>query len=207
MSFIKPCYFPFAAAIILSRFCLWRAVMSNTVALLRTVKSSWQIVRSVKTVRVANGPYSEYIRSVHHIMISGHSVLSVRTVRTIRTNRNGPYAWLIRTELIPRYMSYISGKAKQARSNSNIPRSVSHKPQQARYKCNIPRSISHKPQQARFKYISRSISHILKQARCKCNIPRSISHKQKQARFKCNIPRSISLNHNKRAPNVTILVL
>ena len=57
-------------------------------------------------------------------------------------------------------MSYINRKAKQAPSNSNIPRSVSDKPQQARSKCNIPRSISHKPQKARFKYnISRSISH------------------------------------------------
>ena len=121
-------------------------------------KSSWRIVRSVQTVRIANGPYSEYIRSVHLKMASGHSVLSVRAVRT---NRNGPYAWLIRTVLIPRYMSYINRKAKQAPSNSNIPRSVSDKPQQARYKCNI----------------SRSISHILKQARFKCNIPRSISHK------------------------------
>ena len=40
-------------------------------------------------------------------------------------------------------MSYISRKAKQARSNSNIPRSVSHKPQQARFKYNISRFISH----------------------------------------------------------------
>ena len=80
----------------------------------------------MQTIRVAHGPYSEHIRSVHLIMTSGHSVLSVRT---IRTNRNGPYAWLIRTVLIPRYISYISHKAKQARSNSNIPRSISHKPQ------------------------------------------------------------------------------
>ena len=222
--------------------------MSNTVALLRTVKSSWRIVRSVQTVSVANGPYSdhirsvhlimtsedsvlrflrsvrsvrivtvqmqravdgsyapyetvivangpysEYIRSVHLIMTSGHSVLTFHTVRTIRANRNGQCAWLIRTVLIRRYISYISVKAKQARSNSNIPRSISHKPQQARYKCNIPRSINHKPQEARFKYnIFRSISHILKQARFKCNIPRSISHKPKQARFKCNVPLSIS---------------
>ena len=42
--------------------------MSNTVALLRTVKSSWRIVRSVQTVSVANDPYSEHIRSVHLIM-------------------------------------------------------------------------------------------------------------------------------------------
>ena len=235
--------------------------MSNTVALLRTVKSSWRIVRSVQTVSVANGPYSEHIRSVHLIMTSEQSVLrfvrSVRSVRIVtvrmlravdgsyapykpselltvrilstygacislwqqgtaccrfvrsvrfRTNRNGPYAWLIRTLLIPRYTSYISHKAKQARFYSNIPRSTSHKTQQASYKCNIPRSTSHKPQQARFS-ISRSISHILKQARFKCNIPRSISHKPKQACFKCNIPRSISLNYNKRAPNVTFLVL
>ena len=51
-----------------------------------------RFVRSVQTVRVANGPYSEYMQSVHFIMTSEHSVLSVRTVRTIRTNRNGPYA-------------------------------------------------------------------------------------------------------------------
>ena len=82
-------------------------------------------------------------------MTSGHSVLSVHTLRTIRANRNGQCAWLIRTVLIRRYISYISDKAKQARSNSNIPCSISHKPQQARYKCNIPRSINHKPQEAR----------------------------------------------------------
>ena len=87
-------------------------------------------------------------------MISEHSVLSIHTVRTIRTNCNGPYASLIRTVLIPRYISYISHKTKQARSNSNIPRSISHKPQQARFKYNI----------------SRCISHVLKQARSKCNI-------------------------------------
>ena len=143
--------------------------MSNTVALLRTVKSNWRIVHSVQTVSVANGPYSEHIRSVHLIMTSEHSVLpSVRSVRivtvrmlravdgsyapnkssellTVRilstygaciygpydpgTNRNGPYAWLTRTVLIPRYISYISHKAKQTHSNSNIPRSISHKPQ------------------------------------------------------------------------------
>ena len=167
--------------------------MSNTVALLRTVKSSWRIVRSLQTVSVANGPYSEHIPSVHLIMTSKHSVLRfvrsaqivtvpmlravdgsygpykpselltvrilstygacisrlhqgivhVLSVRAVRTNRNGPYDWLIRTVLIPRYMSYINRKAKQAPSNSNIPRSVSDKPQQARYKCNISRSISH----------------------------------------------------------------
>ena len=89
-------------------------------------KSSWRIVRSIQIVRVAHGPYSQHIRRVHLLMTSGHSVLSVRT---IRTNRNGPYAWLIRTVLIPRYISYISHQAKQARSNSNIPRSISHKPQ------------------------------------------------------------------------------
>ena len=60
-------------------------VMSNTVALLRTVKSSWRIVRSVQTVSVANGPYSEHIRSVHLIMTSEHSVLQfVRSVRSVR---------------------------------------------------------------------------------------------------------------------------
>ena len=32
------------------------------------VKSSGRIVRSVQTVSVANGPYSEHIRSVHLIM-------------------------------------------------------------------------------------------------------------------------------------------
>ena len=72
-------------------------VMSNTVALLRTVKSSWRIVRSVQTVSVANGPYSEHIRSVHLIMTSEHSVLrSVRSVRivTVRMLRavDGSYA-------------------------------------------------------------------------------------------------------------------
>ena len=108
-------------------------------SVLRFVRS----VRSVQTVRVANGPYSEYMQSAHFIMTSGHSVLSARTVRTIRTNRNGPCAWLIRTLFIPRYISYISHKAKQARSHSNIPRSISHKPQEARFKYNISRSISH----------------------------------------------------------------
>ena len=158
----------------------------------------------MQTIRVAHGPYSEHIRSVHLIMTSGHSVLSVRT---IRTNRNGPYAWLIRTVLIPRYISYISHQAKQARSNSNIPRSISHKPQQVGYKCNIPRSISHKPHQVRFKYnISCSISHILKQARFKCNIPHSTSHQPKQARFKCNIPRSISRKPQGARSNVTVRV-
>ena len=72
-------------------------VMSNTVALLRTVKSSWRIVHSVQTVSVANGPYSEHIRSVHLIMTSEHSVLrSVRSVRivTVRMLRavDGSYA-------------------------------------------------------------------------------------------------------------------
>ena len=88
-------------------------VMSNTVALLRTVKSSWRIVRSVQTVSVANGPYSVHLRNVHLIMTSGHSVLSVHTVRTILTNRNGPYAWLILTVLIPRYKSYTRGTFRQ----------------------------------------------------------------------------------------------
>ena len=60
-------------------------VMSNTVALLRTVKSSWRIVRSVQTISVANGPYSEHIRSVHLIMTSEHSVL--RFVRSVRSAR------------------------------------------------------------------------------------------------------------------------
>ena len=61
------------------------SVMSNTVALLRTVKSSWRIVRSVQTVSVANGPYSEHIRSVHLIMTSEQSVLRfVRSVRSVR---------------------------------------------------------------------------------------------------------------------------
>ena len=46
-------------------------------------KSSRRIVRFVQTVRVAHGPYSEQIRSVHLIMTSGHSVLSVRTVRLL----------------------------------------------------------------------------------------------------------------------------
>ena len=127
---------------------------------------------------------------MHLKTTSGHSVLSVRAVRT---NRNGPYAWLIRTILIPRYMSYINRKAKQAPSNSNILRSVSDKPQQARYKCNISRSISHILKQARFKCnIPRPISHKPKQVRSKCNVPRSISHKPQEARSKCNIPRSIS---------------
>ena len=161
-------------------------------------KSSWRIVRSVQTVKVAYGPYSEHIRSVHLIMTSGHSILSVRTVRSICRNRNGPYAWLIRTVLIPRCISYISHKAKPAHSNSNIPRSISHKPQQARSKCNIPRSISRKLQEARSKCnIPRSISHKPQEARSKCNIPRSISHKPEESRSKCNIPRSISYKPQK----------
>ena len=64
--------------------------MSNTPALLRTVKSSWRIVRSVQTVSIANNLYSEYIRSVNLIITSGHSLIV--TFRTICRNRNGPYA-------------------------------------------------------------------------------------------------------------------
>ena len=82
-------------------------------------------------------------------------------------------------------------KRFQARFKYDISRSISHIVKQARFKCNIPRSISHKP----------------KQARLKCNIPRSISHKAQEERSKCDIPRSISLNPDKRAPNVTFLVL
>ena len=50
------------------------------------------MVRSVQTVSVANGPYSEYIRSVHLINDIRAQSVTVRTVRTIRTNSNGPYA-------------------------------------------------------------------------------------------------------------------
>ena len=42
-------------------------------------------------------------------------------------------------------------KAKPARSNSNIPRSLSHKAKQARITCIIPQSISHKAKEARFR--------------------------------------------------------
>ena len=158
--------------------------LTSEYSVLRLVRSV-RIV-TVRMLRAVDGSYAPYKPSellTVRILSTCRACISLwhqgtvfwRFVRgTIRTNRNGPYAWLIRTVLIPRYTSYISHKAKQARSHSNIPRSISHKPQEARFKYNI----------------SRSISNILK-----------------QARFKCNIPRSISLNHNKRALNVTFLVL
>ena len=156
-------------------------------SVLRFVRSVRSVrIVTVRMLRAVDGSYAPYKPSellTVRILSTCRACISLwhqgtvfwRFVRgTIRTNRNGPYAWLIRTVLIPRYITYISHKAKQARSHSNIPRSISHKPQEARFKYNI----------------SRSISNILK-----------------QARFKCNIPRSISLNHNKRALNVTFLVL
>ena len=73
--------------------------MSNTAALLRTVKSSGQIARSVQTVSIANSPYSEHMPSVHLIITSGHTI-TYRTIRTILTDRNGPYASCIDTERI-----------------------------------------------------------------------------------------------------------
>ena len=70
---------------------LWKTVrlrvMSTTVALLRAVKSSWQIVRFVQIVTTSNGSYSEHIRSVHLIMISQHSVSLLRFVRSVRSVR------------------------------------------------------------------------------------------------------------------------
>ena len=76
-------------------------VIPNTVALLRTVESSWRIVRSVQTVSVANGPYSENIRSVHLIMTSEHI-----KPQQARSKCN-----------IPRSISY---KPQEARSKCNI---------------------------------------------------------------------------------------
>ena len=62
-------------------------VMSNTVALLGTIKSSWRIARSIQTATVANPQYSEHMQSVHLNMRSEHSVLrfvwSVQCVRII----------------------------------------------------------------------------------------------------------------------------
>ena len=46
------------------------------------------MVRSVQTIRVVNGRYSEHIQSVHLIMTSGHSVLSVCTVCAIESQRS-----------------------------------------------------------------------------------------------------------------------
>ena len=63
-----------------------------TAALLRTVKMRWRNVRPVQIVCIANSLYSEYIRSVHLIIISGHSVLrferSVCLIDTVYTSRD-----------------------------------------------------------------------------------------------------------------------
>ena len=67
--------------------------LSHTAAMLRTVKSSWRIVRSVQTVSIANSPYSEHIRSMHLIITSGHSVL--RFVRSTTQARLGPWQPLL----------------------------------------------------------------------------------------------------------------
>ena len=63
-----------------------RSVRIIAVRMLRAVDGSYA---PYKSSELLTGPYSEHIRSVHLIMTSGHSVLSVRK---IRTNRNGPYA-------------------------------------------------------------------------------------------------------------------
>ena len=106
-----------------------KMVMSNTVALLRTVKSSWRIVRSVHTVSVANVPYSEHIRSVHLIMTSEQSVLrfvrSVRSVRivTVRMLRavDGSYAPYKPSELLTvRILSIYGACISYGRQSSEL---------------------------------------------------------------------------------------
>ena len=60
-----------------------QSVMSNTAALLRTVKSSERTVRSAQTVTITQGPYAEHIRTVHLIITWGHN--SLRFVRSVRS--------------------------------------------------------------------------------------------------------------------------
>ena len=60
----------------------------------------------------------------------GHSML--RFVRSVRSAR------LIDTD---RINSSLYKQAKQARSNSSIPRSISHKPKQARYNSVVATSV------------------------------------------------------------------
>ena len=68
--------------------------MSNSAALLPTVESSWQVVRSVgQTVSIVKSPYSEHIRSVHlfiakalrfsHILLFTNFYLVYITTRNI----------------------------------------------------------------------------------------------------------------------------
>ena len=84
--------------------------MSNTAALLRTVKSSWRIVTPYKPSKATKSPYSEHIRSVYLIIISVHSALRfVRSVRSVQ---------MVTVRILDWYGSeirrYVNRKAKQA---------------------------------------------------------------------------------------------
>ena len=149
------------------------SVMSNTAALLRTVKSSWEIVCSAQTVTITRGPCAEHIQSVHLTITWGHNalqfVLSVRCVHLIITSGHNAlrFVQFVRSiDIRSVHLIITSGHkcdtvcsirmvrtARKAHSSCNNPHSINHKPTQAKKprkvhsKCNISQAINHKPTQ------------------------------------------------------------